>query len=368
MTLTIRHRIAFVGCGNISGPYAASLARHPELELVGVFDVDSAKRDAFAAEHSCAGYETLDALVNDRPDIVVNLTSAPYHYVTTKELVTRVSAVFSEKPLAMTHNEAVELVALAEQHGTRLACAPSLWLSEVSLTAAAAVQSGELGIVRLVNAEVNQGRIEAWHPAPQSFYQVGPVFDAGVYPLSYLTAVLGPIRQVNATSATLLDQRTSLSGEQFELQTPDAWFVVARFASGPVLRLTCTFYIDSATQPRNVDFHGDRGSLRLVDWIMPGSAIEQAEYATAFANSRPPDRAREIDWCIGLADLSEAIRDGRPHRNQAAHAAHVVEVLEAVSRSASTGNPVEVLSDFPLPPLTPQPVTEEPSGHEGASG
>jgi len=353
MTTLTPHRIAFVGCGNISGPYAAALARHPELTLVGVFDVDEAKRAEFATAHACSGYESLEELVAARPDIVVNLTSAPYHYATTRDLLERGQAVFSEKPLALRHDQAEELVALAERTGVRLACAPSLWLAEPSLAAADAVLDGHLGAVRLVTAEVNQGRIESWHPAPKSFYQVGPVFDAGVYPLSYLTAVLGPIRRVTATSATLLAHRTSLSGEEFDIPTPDAWFTVATFASGQVLRLTCTFYVDSHTQPRYIEFHGDLGSLRLDDWIMPGAAIEEAGYAEEFAPLRAADPAPEIDWCIGLADLSAAIREDRPHRNQASHAAHVVEVLEAISLSAETGRPVDVTSAFPAPIAAP---------------
>lgn len=344
-----RHRVAFVGCGNIAGPYAASLARHPELQLVGVFDVDATKRAAFADLNECANYATLDALVADQPDIVVNLTGAKYHYATTRDLLTRGQVVFSEKPLAMTHQEAAELVELAERQGVRLACAPSLWLAEASLAAADAVLAGDVGTVRLVNAEVNQGRIEAWHPAPQAFYDVGPVIDAGVYPLTYLTAVFGPICRVTATSATLIEHHTSMSGKEFDLSTPDAWFVIASFESGPVLRLSCTFFVDSATQPRFVDFHGDSGSLRVDDWIMPGSALETAGYAEKFTPSRPRDATKEIDWSIGLVDLAAAIRDDRPHRNQAAHAAHVVEVLEAINRSAEIGQPVEVHSSFPAP-------------------
>ena len=35
------------------------------------------------------------------------------------------------------------------------------------------------------------------------------------------------------------------------------------------------------------------------------------------------------DWARAVADLAEAIAEGRPHRMGAEHAAHVVEALEA---------------------------------------
>jgi hypothetical protein len=56
-----------------------------------------------------------------------------------------------------------------------------------------------------------------------------------------------------------------------------------------------------------------------------------------------------IDWSRALVDLAEAIEEGRPHRAGAEHAAHGVEVLNAVAESIDRGGMVEVESDFPRP-------------------
>jgi len=347
MTESTPTRIGFVGSGNIAGPYAGSIARHPELKLVGVFDLDQSKAATFAGEHSCEAFETLAALVA-AVDIVVNLTSAPYHYSSTRELLELGIPVFSEKPLALSYDEAKELVDLAEQAGIPLASAPSLWLGRSYIAAAERLRAGEIGTVRLVTAEVHQGRIETWHPAPHSFYQVGPVADVGVYPLTYLTAVLGPIRQVSAVATKVLPQRTTKDGVPFEIAVADAWFVTAVFESGAVLRLSCDYYIASATVPRSMDLHGDSGSLRIDDWIMPGAVIERAEFGEAYT-PEPEGEKIELDWSLGVLDFAQAIADGTAHRNSAAHAAHVVEILQAVSASAARGQVVEVTSSFPSP-------------------
>lgn len=346
-------RIAFIGSGNIAGPYAESLGRHAELKLVGVFDLDQEKSQAFASAHEISSYLSLDELCADRPDIVVNLTSAPFHYATTRELIERGQTVFSEKPLAMAHVQAEELVALADDHELRLAGAPSLWLGAAQLATAEALRDGAVGAVRLINAEVNQGRIESWHPAPFTFYQVGPVADAGVYPLTYLTAIFGRIRRVTAVSTTALPNRTTLDGQGFEPKTADAWYIVAEFASGPMLRLTCTFYNDSATQPRYIEFHGDNGSLRLDDWLLPGSSISRAAFGSEYSTFRQADENKPLDWSLGVLDLAAAILENRPHRTRATHAAHVVEVLDAIAESARSGAGVDVVSDFEsaLPPM-----------------
>jgi predicted dehydrogenase len=47
-------------------------------------------------------------------------------------------------------------------------------------------------------AEANWGRVERWHPSPESLYEVGPLVDVGIYPLTILTAMFGPARLVTA--------------------------------------------------------------------------------------------------------------------------------------------------------------------------
>ncbi|MEJ5943999.1 Gfo/Idh/MocA family oxidoreductase [Pseudokineococcus basanitobsidens] len=360
-------RVALVGAGNIAGPYAQSLARHPELRLVGVHDVDGGRARDLAAATGCRAYASPAELADDGVDVAVNLTSAPHHFATTRELVRLGLDVFSEKPLALNAEEARELVALARATSVRVACAPSLWLGRSYQEVGARLREGELGAVRLVTAEVHQGRIETWHPSPAAFFRVGPVVDTGVYALAYVTATLGPVRRVQATSARLLPERTSSAGEAVETATDDAWLVSAVLGSGALLRLTCDFYVDAETVPRGVAFHGDRGSLRLLDLFAPDAAVERAVAGEPFVAEAPGD-ALELDWALGVLDLARARRRGRPHRLSVEHAGHVVDVLEAVGRSAATGAAVEVTSSFELPALDPPARRDDPLGTDGPLG
>ncbi len=41
------------------------------------------------------------------------------------------------------------------------------------------IAEGRLGTVRVVYADVNWGHIEAWHPAPIPFHEVGVLMDVG---------------------------------------------------------------------------------------------------------------------------------------------------------------------------------------------
>ena len=53
-------------------------------------------------------------------------------------------------------------------------------------------------------------------------------------------------------------------------------------------------------------------------------------------------------------ETRDAIVAGRPHRATGAHAAHIVEILDAIATSATEGRAVDVTSSFPRPaPLRP---------------
>src|SRR5688500_7713278 len=184
--------IGIIGTGNIAGAYARDTLTHPAIRLVAAADMDRERAALFGRTHDCRVHDSLDELLADPGvDIVVNLTVHHAHHEVTRRALLAGGDVYSEKALALRSSEARELVDLAAERGLRLGCSPSTFLGEAQQTAAALIGSGRLGTVRAVYAEVNWGRIEAWHPAPAPFYDVGVMVDVGVYPLTLVTAMLG---------------------------------------------------------------------------------------------------------------------------------------------------------------------------------
>ena len=103
--------IAFVGTGFVADYYMTTLANHPELKLIGVYDRASAELERFCAFYSASGYPSLDAMLDDgRVDIVINLTNPESHYEISRRALDKGKHVYSEKPLAMHLEEAEALV------------------------------------------------------------------------------------------------------------------------------------------------------------------------------------------------------------------------------------------------------------------
>ena len=349
--------LGIVGTGNIAGAYARDILTHPQIRLAAATDLDAPKAAAFGAEHGCPIRDSLDDLLADPSvDIVVNLTIHHAHYEVTKRALEAGRHVYSEKPMALRSSEAQELVALAVSRGLRLGCSPSTFLGEAQQTASALVRDGRLGAVRAIYAEVNWGRIETWHPAPAPFFDVGVMVDVGVYPLTLVTSMLGPARSVRAWGWELKPERTTVDGAPFHIGSPDLILAAIELDGGAVMRLTSSFYVGQpAKQTGSVEFHGDDASLALASFDHFDATVEVGPYGGSYeAVPLVREPFHGTAWARGVAEMADAIAEGRPHRVSGEQAAHVVEILEAAAASiADGGRPIEIAANFAPPPLMP---------------
>lgn len=356
-------RTGIVGCGNIAGPYAESLAAHDEIELVAATDVDPARATAFAATHGCRAHETLEDLLADpEVELVINLTVHHAHFAVTKLALQAGRHVYSEKPMALEAHEAHELVELARRQNVRLACAPATFLGEAQQTAGAIIHGGGLGSVRAIYADVNWGRIETWHPAPIPFYDVGVLVDVGVYPLTIATAFLGPAVAIEARGWDLLPERVTTSGEQYRIGSPDLIIAAVELAGGAVIRLTGSFYVGRPIrEPGRLEFHGDEASLAISSFQDFDASVERGPVGGTW---EPEPYVREphvgIDWGRGVADVARSIAEDRPQRVTGEHAAHVVDILSAARRSMRERSRVTIDSGFEPPALMEWAVSATP--------
>jgi len=349
--------VAVVGCGNISERYGRRMLSRPELITVtGAFDIDRGRELEFVKKCGGRPYQSLEELLSDeRVEIVVNLTTHSSHAPVTAAALEAGKHVHSEKPLATTREDGKRLLKLARKNDLRLSCSPFTFLGEGQRTAWRAVREGSIGTVLMAYAEMNWGRIETWHPNPESFYLpgAGPLLDAGVYALTLLTAILGPVERVKGDAALLLPQRTIRQGprrgETFQVATPDQVSGFLDLVCGARTRLTASFL--GFSRQDGIEFHGEVGSLHLsschdFDATVEIRTVDSKEWRQIPYVEEP---YRGVDWGRAVFDLARSIRTGRPHACTGEHAYHVLDVCLSVLESAEKERPVTVASRFQPP-------------------
>jgi len=107
-------KIGLVGCGHLGTIHLKLLKEIPEFEVVGVYDIDTAKATAAANQYNITAFDSLQALLEivEAVDIV---TPTLTHFAIAKQALQSSCHVFIEKPLANTTEEARILMDLTAE-------------------------------------------------------------------------------------------------------------------------------------------------------------------------------------------------------------------------------------------------------------
>lgn len=118
------YRVAMIGCGGRAREHVVGLKADERCRVVALADVKPEAAAALnaEAEFGAAVYsDHREMLVRERPDVVVACLWTPLHLPVFRDCVEAgVRAVLSEKPMAPTWGECVELARLAEESGCQL--------------------------------------------------------------------------------------------------------------------------------------------------------------------------------------------------------------------------------------------------------
>jgi len=107
-----RLRVAVIGVGHLGQHHARILAAMPDVELVGVADIDAARAGTIAAKYGTAAFSRGGDLIG-RVDAVCVATPTVSHVEVALPFLAQGTAVLVEKPLASGLAEADRIVALA---------------------------------------------------------------------------------------------------------------------------------------------------------------------------------------------------------------------------------------------------------------
>jgi predicted dehydrogenase len=148
------------------------------------------------------------------------------------------------------------------------------------------------------------------------------------------------------------------TGEAFELKNEDWLVSVLEFASGLRARLTANFYVGGPAENRaGLEIHGDTGSVSTA-WFSAASPVRLGKFGGSYHPVIPVRPSAGFgdwycDWSAGVVGLWRGLRTNTAHPTSGAQGAHVVEIMEAVHRSAREGKAISLVGSFTPP--EPQP-------------
>jgi predicted dehydrogenase len=276
--------------------HAASLAGHPQAELVGVWGRDLARAKAVGAEYDVEGYTDLDALLAQVDAVSIAL---PPHVQA--PLAVRAAGVgkhlLLEKPIALSVEDADRVVAAVDTAGVaslvfvtaRYRTQTSVWLQQAARTTLAG------GAVTWLGSNFGPDS-----PYKDSAWRIehGALWDLGPHALSLLVPALGPVESVQATAGL-----------------GDTVHLVFRHPRGRTSTVTLSSTAASMSDGVEAWVYGDAGRLVLLpDYDSPVEAhqvaVEELTAAALTGGAHPLDARSGRDAVAVLATAERALGTG----------------------------------------------------------
>lgn len=348
-------KVAIIGCGSVSTQYLPHLSKSPYVELVSTCDIKPERAKAAAEQYKIPNYYPhIDKLLAGAPfDLLVNLTNMQEHGRLNRQAIMAGKHVWSEKPMANTYKEGRELLDLAISKKLRFWGAPAVVNSPQFAFMSKMIQDGKIG--KVAAAHAHYGHLGPTWSA--FFYEKGggSLPDLGVYNLSTLTGLLGPVKSVMAMTNILTPTRKVDDKGEIKVEAEDNAMVLMEHASGALSHVQCGFnYFDphghegKGQEKPTISLVGTKGNMHMIgyDWSPFGVdvSMEGSEKVTRYVES-PEDYV----WQQGATVIAEALATGKEPKINAEHALHVLEIIEAARKSSDKGVRIKLTSTFKYP-------------------
>jgi len=345
-------RVGIIGCGNISETYFECQNLFNNFNVVACADINIEAAKNSAEKYNVKAFSVDDILANDDIDVIINLTIPSAHKEIIMKSLNAGKHCFSEKPLAMNFNEGLEISELASSKNLYVGCAPDTFLGAAGQKARSLIEDKKIGDVVLGTFNLMSHGMEHWHPNPDFFFKpgAGPVFDVGVYYITQLVNLIGPIKSISSLSGTATPERTITSeprnGEKIKVETPTTLMGALEFHNNAKIQFFCSWDVWKHKHS-TIELYGLEGSMivpdpnffsgdilishKEEDW----QVINNDKMLLGIPNKTDNNGDKIANYRgIGLSDMINAISNKRQSRCSLDLAVHVLEAMEGIIKSS----------------------------------
>lgn len=350
-------RVALLGTGFIAKIHAESYKKLvPDAEIVAVYGRSSANAEAFAKAHGIPAFfddmDTLLASVN--PDVVDICLPNYQHYDACMKAAALDKHIIIEKPLALTLEQADEMIAECKKRNLKLMYAEELCFAPKYERVRALVQAGAVGdVYELKQAEKHSGPHSRWFYTKETSGG-GVMMDMGCHALAWFRWMNGnnPVKSVTAHMKTVLHQDIT--------DCEDNTIVIVEFENG-VTGLAEDSWARHGGMDDRIEVYGTKG-VSYADLFQGNSALtystEGYDYAAEKAGTTQGwtftmfEEAFNQGYPQELAHFIQCVREDLQPKVTGEDGRAVLEMIYAAYASAKTGRAVEL----PFAPKVEYPV------------
>src|SRR5262244_3974109 len=200
--------VGIVGLGRWAKVLTRASRKSDKLKIVSGYSRTADKRDAFAKEFGVAATPDLATMLAD-PAIQGVILTVPneQHLPVAAEVARAGKHVYTEKPIASTLEEGLEIEALERRHGVTVTVGHSARLMAGIKTIRDAIDAGELGRVAFMEANFSNERALELTPQTWRWYKDrapgGPLSQLAIHQFDVLHFLGGEVSEASSMASKL---------------------------------------------------------------------------------------------------------------------------------------------------------------------
>lgn len=178
-------RVAVIGVGMMGRNHARVYSELPEVELVAIVDANQDLAEKASHAYHVPAYSEVQPMLDaTHPDAVSVVVPTYLHYPVAKQALENGCHVLVEKPIAVTLEEASELIKIAEKHNRILTVGHIERYNPAIIELKRRLEAGELGKIFQIHAR-------RLGPSPTRIQDVGVALDLAPHDLDIMRFLVG---------------------------------------------------------------------------------------------------------------------------------------------------------------------------------
>lgn len=325
---------AIIGCGVIAPNHAKAIINTPSARLVAVADIIEERAVKFAQEYNCNWYTDYKKML-DRPDIdVVNIcTPSGLHSEMAIEAMKRGKHVITEKPMAITLEQADAMISASKEFKRKLACIFQRRTQSVFKKIKEVTSQGAIGRLILGDAYMKYFRSQAYYDSGDwrgtwALDGGGALMNQGIHCIDLMQWIMGEVGSVFAYTRTLARR----------IEVEDTAVSVLEYKNGAIGVIEGTTSVVPGFDHR-LEFHGVDGSIlvdgeKIVKWEVPGVELDLDSQETVGSTASDPRAIGYLGHQLLIQDMIEAIKNDRDPLITGEEGKKALKIILAIYKSS----------------------------------
>lgn len=333
---------AIIGCGHIAKKHADAITNSDGAHLVAVCDTIPEKMDFYSETYKVNTYTDIEQLlINENIDVINICTPSGYHKNIAIQAAKHQKHIIVEKPIALTIEDANEMIDAAEKNKVKLAVVHPNRFRPAMIELKQIVDSNKLGKISHANATVRWNRNQAYYDQADwrgtKSLDGGVLMNQAIHNIDLLLWFMGEVEEVFSYEATRLRK----------IEAEDVSTGVVKFKNGSlgVVEAATTIYPQNLEE--SISIFGETGTVKV-----SGKTATMFEHLTIKSmndksieelinkvNADPIGRSGH--QCI-VEDMIEAIKYDREPIVNGLDGKRALEFVLAFYESAEKNKPVKL--------------------------